>query len=65
MGSASDTVEQIEAALDRMDEGSYGICGECGVTIPAERLEAVPYATHCVRCASSLEEETIRQGRRL
>lgn len=56
MGSALGTVAQIEEALDRIDEGSYGICEECGVTIPAERLEAVPYATHCVRCAARLEE---------
>lgn len=55
MGSATGTAEQIDAALDRIDEGSYGICGECGVSIPAERLEVVPYATHCVRCAASLE----------
>jgi DnaK suppressor protein len=55
LGSASGTVEQIEAALDRIDEGSYGICAQCGVKIPVERLEAVPYATHCVNCAAQLE----------
>jgi RNA polymerase-binding protein DksA len=46
-------VDQILAALARMEEGSYGICASCGVDIPAARLKAVPYATECIDCASS------------
>jgi RNA polymerase-binding protein DksA len=46
-------VDQILAALARMEEGSYGICASCGVDIPPARLQAVPYATECIDCASS------------
>jgi RNA polymerase-binding protein DksA len=41
---------QIEAALGRLDSGNYGICQVCGREIPAARLEALPYASHCVDC---------------
>src|SRR5437867_498178 len=37
-------LEQVRSALQRIDEGSFGHCVECGQPIPAERLEAVPYA---------------------
>ncbi|WP_202077033.1 TraR/DksA C4-type zinc finger protein [Caldalkalibacillus salinus] len=40
--------EEIEAALQRMEEGSYGICVTCGRTISLERLQAVPTTKHCV-----------------
>lgn len=43
-------LEQIEAALARLDDGTYGICLDCGEPIPPERLEILPYATTCVRC---------------
>lgn len=43
-------VNQIEAALKRMDEGTYGVCSNCGKSISAERMEALPYATLCVEC---------------
>ena len=56
LGSASKTLGQIETALQRMKEGKYGRCLECGCRIPAARLEAVPYATCCVRCAFSPEQ---------
>jgi RNA polymerase-binding transcription factor DksA len=46
------TIRQIEAALDRLREGTYGTCEGCGVAIPAERLAAVPWAALCVACAS-------------
>lgn len=40
----------IEQALVKIDEGTYGKCESCGKEIPAERLEAVPAATLCVDC---------------
>lgn len=43
---------QIEDALDRIDQGTYGICVECGKPIPVERLDALPYTRFCVACAS-------------
>ena len=42
---------EIDAALDRVAEGTYGVCVSCGRAIPAGRLEARPMATMCVECA--------------
>lgn len=41
-------VAEIDAALSRLDAGTYGLCAVCGTEIPAERLAAFPYATLCV-----------------
>ena len=49
------TLEQIESSLERIEEGSYGQCEECGVKIPKARLNAIPYANLCVRCAEQQE----------
>lgn len=46
---------QVERALERLDEGSYGWCERCGNAIPVERLAAFPSATLCVAC-KQLEE---------
>jgi RNA polymerase-binding transcription factor DksA len=43
-------VYEIDAALERMDAGTYGTCTRCGKPIPEERLAAVPYAVLCVTC---------------
>ena len=48
-------LDKIQASLDRIDEGTYGACEECGAKIPKSRLNAIPYATHCVKCASQQE----------
>ena len=45
----------IDGALARIDEGSYGVCANCGRTISRERLDALPYATKCIDC-KRLEE---------
>jgi DnaK suppressor protein len=45
------TLREIDQALLRLDDGSYGFCVGCAEPIPAERLLAVPYARHCVPCA--------------
>ena len=47
------TLEEIDAALHRIAEGTYGRCRHCGVEIPAERLEFRPHAAGCVACQSS------------
>ncbi|HEX3998649.1 MAG TPA: TraR/DksA C4-type zinc finger protein [Pirellulales bacterium] len=44
-------LEMVEDALQRIEEGTYGTCEECGQPIPTERLEAIPYTPHCVQCA--------------
>ena len=56
LGSENDTLDQIEAAIERIEDGSYGQCEECGGKIPKPRLEAIPYAALCVQCASQQEE---------
>lgn len=43
----------VERALVKVDEGSYGSCDSCGAAIPGERLDARPWSTLCVRCASA------------
>jgi DnaK suppressor protein len=48
---------QIDAALTRMDENDYGLCVDCGLPIPLERLEALPYAIRCEEDASRHEFE--------
>jgi DnaK suppressor protein len=45
----------IEAALKAMDRGDYGECVRCGEDINAKRLEAVPWATTCIRCQEETE----------
>ena len=50
-------LDAIDAALKRIDDGTYGICTNCGEPIPAERLEAVPWATTCIECKRK-EERT-------
>ena len=60
LGGEKNALEQIEAAIERIEDGSYGRCEECGKKIPKTRLEAIPYAAQCVRCASK-EEANPRQ----
>ncbi|WP_439520842.1 TraR/DksA family transcriptional regulator [Hydrogenophaga sp.] len=50
----------IEAALQRIADGSYGLCVDCGVSIPNARLHANPIAMRCVACQSALEDGPIR-----
>ena len=45
------SIRVIQAALERIEDGSYGICGNCGENIAEGRLSAVPEATRCVNCA--------------
>ncbi|MCI7398454.1 MAG: TraR/DksA family transcriptional regulator [Spirochaetia bacterium] len=45
----------IDRALDRITQGTYGICLECGEPIAETRLEAIPYATFCVECQHEYE----------
>jgi DnaK suppressor protein len=44
---------EIDAALKRMDDGTYGKCENCGQDIPFERMEARPTATRCISCAEA------------
>lgn len=55
MKNEGETLVQIEAALERIEAGAYGVCTECSGKIPKMRLRAIPYTPHCVKCASELE----------
>lgn len=48
---------RIENALERMREGQYGVCEGCGCNIPMARLNALPYATSCIKCQREAERE--------
>ncbi len=45
-------LRDVERAIEKIDDGTYGACDECGRPIGSERLEAIPWATRCVRDAS-------------
>jgi RNA polymerase-binding protein DksA len=46
---------EIEGALKRIEEGTYGVCVNCGKPITEERLAAIPWATHCIDCKRLVE----------
>ena len=58
MGNNHEVLEQVEAALVRIEDGSFGRCEACSRSIPKARLDAVPYAALCIKCAS--ERENVR-----
>ncbi|HEV2890693.1 MAG TPA: TraR/DksA C4-type zinc finger protein [Frankiaceae bacterium] len=47
--------QEVLAALERLDAGSYGRCVDCGTALPEERLDARPEAARCVSCQQDLE----------
>jgi DnaK suppressor protein len=49
-------LHQVEAALDRLDEGAYGSCLHCEDEIPEKRLRAIPWAVLCVSCQEKQEK---------
>ncbi|HEX4946740.1 MAG TPA: TraR/DksA family transcriptional regulator [Blastocatellia bacterium] len=48
-------IKQIETTLQRLEEGTYGVCESCGKRIPLKRLKALPHASRCVACAENVE----------
>ena len=48
---------QIDDAIDRIEESTYGLCEECGVKIPRARLKVLPFAKYCVECQEKNERE--------
>ena len=46
---------QIDIALQRLRTGDYGVCDDCGRSIPLARLQALPYATLCIKCQGGRE----------
>lgn len=56
MHNEEETLAQIESALERIEDGTFGFCTECGCRIPKTRLNALPYTPYCVKCAGELQE---------
>jgi len=50
------TLKLIEEALERIGEGSFGECINCGEEISQKRLDAIPWTPHCIRCQELLEQ---------
>ena len=58
MDNEGEVLDEIEAALERIEDGVYGSCVECSGRIPKMRLNAIPYTPYCVKCASEIESGT-------
>ena len=52
-GSAVREIREIQAALKRIDDGTYGVCLSCDEKINTKRLAALPYASQCIKCAEA------------
>ena len=52
----------IDSALVRIDDGTYGICADCGKEIPPRRLEAQPFAILCVQCQSEADKKARKRA---
>ena len=49
-------IRKIKAALERLEDGNYGICEICGTDISLERLKVRPVTTHCITCKTKMEK---------
>jgi DnaK suppressor protein len=49
-GLGASLLRRIEEALLRIDHGTFGLCLDCGMPLSTARLEAVPWASYCIRC---------------
>jgi len=51
--NAKDLLSQAEEALERIEDGTYGVCADCDSAIPVARLEALPHTKLCVTCSAT------------
>jgi len=61
LDEATNELQAVEAALARIEDGTYGICANCGKEISAERFEVVPEAVVCAKCAREMTEGETRE----
>ncbi len=52
----------LNRAIEKMEEGTYGICDDCDEEIPQERLEKIPAALRCIPCQDKFEEMLKKKG---
>ncbi len=55
LGMSIERLRNVEDALDRLDEGTYGYCEDCGRPIGLERLKVLPFTKYCVQCQEQRE----------
>lgn len=60
-GDLRDVLSQVDEALERLDDGTYGTCQRCGKPVNPERLEAFAYVALCIECQTIVERQ--RPGR--
>jgi RNA polymerase-binding protein DksA len=58
VSSEQEILYQIDDALKRLDEGTFGVCLQCGQPIAMSRLKAVPYASMCITCQRTKEQQS-------
>lgn len=56
LSGEQDVIYEIDEALQRLNEGSYGVCEDCGCAIAKERLLALPFARRCIKCKAIYEK---------
>lgn len=61
--AGSDTVREIQGALQKLRDGTYGVCEDCGKPISKRRLKARPFATLCIGCKERFEQATMARQR--
>lgn len=54
---ATQQLELVDAALGRLDDGTFGSCVRCGKPIAPARIEALPWAAHCIDCQAIVDRE--------
>ena len=57
VSSEQEALYEFEEALKRLEQSTYGLCGNCEKPIRRERLEAVPFARLCIQCQSGIEKD--------
>src|SRR6266700_3500744 len=55
-------LSEVLRALKRIDQGTYGLCLNCGQPIPEKRLEAIPWAAYDVKCQAQLEQKNLEEA---
>ena len=55
IGNRSEEIDDIDSALNKLKEGTYGVCEECGEEISIKRLEVVPASLYCVSCQDEID----------
>jgi RNA polymerase-binding transcription factor DksA len=57
MQNEEGVLDLVESALERIEDGDYGVCVDCQGRIPKTRLSALPYTPYCVKCAGKVEHD--------